>query len=85
MDDSSLNVKKSLLLTTKWAVIFDETQVDNDFRNEDEVSGKAMGPEVACKEALRKIDGLEAALGGVSYVSHALNDAFSRKQSIPKD
>ncbi|KAK4262608.1 hypothetical protein QN277_028149 [Acacia crassicarpa] len=51
-------------------------KVDNDFRNEDDVSGKAMGPEMACKEALRKIDGLEAALGGVSYNMKTLETAI---------
>lgn len=43
-----------------------------------------MGPGIACKEALRKIDGLEAALGDVTSVSNVLDYAILIKQSIPK-
>lgn len=44
-------------------------QVFTDIENADYLSGKTKGPDIACKVALREINGLETALGDVKNVS----------------
>lgn len=47
-------------------------QVDIDVRKKDDSGAMTIGPDFACKLALRKINGLEAALGDVKNVSYLL-------------
>ncbi|XP_028762720.1 phosphatidylinositol/phosphatidylcholine transfer protein SFH11 isoform X2 [Neltuma alba] len=60
-------------------------KVDNDYGNEDDLAGQTIGQEIVYEEALRKINGLEAALGDVTSKMKTLEAAIEDARMALRD